>query len=101
MSSLGQNLTEVELQEMINQIDVDGNGIIDFSEFLTMMSQKMGSTDTEEEIWEAFKSFDKDGNGYISPDELRQVMTSLGEQLTDTEIEEMIREADENGNSST
>ncbi|KAF9992545.1 hypothetical protein BGZ80_010803 [Entomortierella chlamydospora] len=97
MRSLGQNLTEAELQEMIGQIDVDGNGIIDFSEFLTMMSQKMGGTDTEEEIREAFKSFDKDGNGYISPDELRQVMTSLGEQLTDIEIEEMIREADENG----
>ena len=41
--------------------------------------------------------FDKDGNGYISADELRYVMTNLGEKLTDQEVKEMIMEADMNG----
>ena len=41
--------------------------------------------------------FDKDGNGYISAAELRHVMTNLGEKLTDDEVEEMIREADIDG----
>ncbi len=78
MRSLGQNPTEAELQDMINEVDADGNGTIDFPEFLTMMARKMRDTDSEEEIKEAFKVFDKDGNGFISAAELRHVMTSLG-----------------------
>jgi hypothetical protein len=78
MRSLGQNPTEAELQDMINELDADGNGTLDFPEFLTMMARKMRDTDTEEEIKEAFKVFDKDGNGYISAAELRHVMTNLG-----------------------
>ena len=41
--------------------------------------------------------FDKDGNGFISAAELRHVMTNLGEKLTDEEVDEMIREADIDG----
>ena len=41
MRSLGQNPTEAELQDMINEVDVDGNGTIDFPEFLSLMARKM------------------------------------------------------------
>jgi calmodulin len=78
MRSLGQNPTEAELQDMINEVDADGNGEIDFPEFLTMMARKMKDTDSEEEIKEAFKVFDKNGDGKISAAELRHVMTSIG-----------------------
>ena len=75
------------------------NGTIDFPEFLTMMAQKMKNrpTDSEDEMREAFRVFDKDGNGFISAAELRHVMTNLGEELTDEEVDEMIREADIDG----
>lgn len=56
---------------------------------------KMKDTDSQEEILEAFRVFDRDGNGLISAAELRHIMTSLGEKLTDEEVDEMIREADE------
>ncbi len=62
-----------------------------------MMARKMKDTDSAEEIKEAFKVFDKDGNGYISAAELRHIMTNLGEKLTDEEVDEMIREADVDG----
>lgn len=72
MRSLGQNPTEAELQDMINEVDADGNGTIDFPEFLNLMARKMKDTDHEEELREAFKVFDKDGNGFISAAEVRR-----------------------------
>jgi calmodulin len=97
MRSLGANPTEAELKDMIEEIDVDGDGTVDFPEFLTLMARKMKDVDSEEEIIEAFKVFDKDGNGFISAAELRHIMTNLGEKLTDEEADEMIREADVDG----
>ena len=82
---------------MINEVDTDGNGTIDFPEFLTMMARKMTETDTEDELKEAFRVFDKDGDGLISPAELHQVLSNLGEKLTDEEVQEMIKEADIDG----
>lgn len=97
MRSLGQNLSEEELKTMIEEVDTDKSGTIDFQEFLGLMAWKMKETDIEEELIEAFKVFDRDGNGLISAHELRFVMSTSGEQLTEEDIEEMIREADENG----
>jgi len=90
MHFLGQDPTEAEVQDMINEVDADGNGIIDYSESLTLMERKMKNTDSEKEILEAFKVFDKDGNAFISAADI----TNLGEYLADEEVDEMIREAD-------
>ena len=57
----------------------------------------MKETDKEEELKEAFRVFDRNGDGFISAPELRLVMTNLGEKLTDEEVEDMIREADLDG----
>ena len=94
MRNLGQNPSEEELKQMIREVDLDGNGTIDFKEFLCLMVKKMKGTDTEEELLEAFKVFDRDGNGYITSHELRYIMTNLGEGLTPEEVEEMVKEAD-------
>ena len=47
MKSLGQNPTEAELQDMINEVDAEGVGKIDFPEFLSLMARKMKETDTQ------------------------------------------------------
>ncbi|KIY65364.1 calmodulin-like protein [Cylindrobasidium torrendii FP15055 ss-10] len=98
MRSLGQNPSESDLHDMINEVDSDGNGTIDFTEFLHMMSQRVRTEDTEEELRQAFKVFDKDGSGSISRVELEQVMKSLGENLSGVELDAMIKEADVDGN---
>ena len=45
-------------------------------------------------LHETFRIFDKDDDGFISVDELRHIMQSLGEKLTDNELDDMIGEAD-------
>ena len=63
-----------------------------------MMARKLkDGQESNEELQMAFRVFDKDGNGKISAAELRHVMTNLGEKLTDEEVDEMMREADING----
>ena len=53
MRSLGQNPTEAELQEMINELDGDGNGTVEFDELMDMMTRKMKEIDVEAERREA------------------------------------------------
>jgi calmodulin len=96
MRSLGQNPSEAELQDMVNQVDLDGNGTIEFDEFLYMMSRQMRDGDTEEDIKAAFRVFDKDGDGKITTAELTHIMKNLGEPLTQEEVDEMIAQADTN-----
>lgn len=76
---------------MVNEVDADGNGTIDFPNFLSLMARKMKDTDTGEELIEAFRVLDRDASGLISAAELRFVVTNFGEKLTDEEFDEMIR----------
>ena len=99
MNSLGFSPTSDELVEYINEADKNGDGTIDFDEFLKLM-QKRGtsnSAESDDELVAAFKTFDLDGNGFIDRDELSQVMRNLGEKLTEEEIDEMMKEADIDG----
>jgi len=81
MQSLGIEMTQTELVDMIND-DADGNGSIDFPEFVALMSKAMTEAETREELKAAFGHFDKDGSGYIDKEELLLVMEQLGEKLT-------------------
>jgi calmodulin len=97
MRSLGQRPSEEELRQMIAEVDADGNGAVDFPEFLSLLERKMRDAGAEDELREAFQVFDQDQNGFISLDEFRHVMVDLGERLTDDELSEMLREADIDG----
>ncbi|XP_068729171.1 calmodulin-like isoform X1 [Montipora capricornis] len=97
MTSLGQKPSENEVDAMIRQADQDGDGSIDFMEFLEVMASKMGENTFEDDLRDAFQLFDRDSNGYISKRELTFVMTSLGEHITDTTVENMIKEVDLDG----
>ncbi|GMG40346.1 unnamed protein product [Ambrosiozyma monospora] len=94
MRALGQNPTQQELNDLVNEIDTNGNSAIEFSEFLTMMARQIKEQDIEAEILEAFKVFDSDGDGKISPTELIRVLTTIGERLTEDEAKQMVEAAD-------
>ena len=97
MRKLNQNPTDEDLKDMISIVDKKGDGKIDFEEFVTMMEKRKEEADTEQEIINAFRVFDKDGNGLISKAELTNIMSILGDTLRQEEIEEMIIEADVDG----
>ena len=111
MRSMGQNPTEDELQALVMEVDVNGDGTIDFEEFLGMMEKSNKEGEGEESgIKEAFKIFDRDGNGYIDVKELKkviffkqtctecisvlQVVSILGTILSKEEVDDFMREAD-------
>jgi len=68
------------------------------SEFIKMMTVEMKPTNIEAELKSAFAVFDKDGSGTISADEIAKVMKSFGENLTDEELQIMLKEVDTDGN---
>ena len=54
---------------MINEVDVDGSGEIEFDEFLLLIALKMKDVDEEDEFKDSFKVFDREGKGYFTLDE--------------------------------
>lgn len=62
------------------------------------MEEKANETHPDDELREALRVFDRDDNGYISAEELRRMMTTSGECLTEEEVEEMMKMADKEGN---
>jgi len=98
LRSLGHNPTPQEITDMIQAADFTKDGVVDFDEFVVMMiNQNRQCCKSEDEMRAAFKVFDKNGDGYVNANELRQVMKTLGEVMTDEEIDEMIKEADIDG----
>merc|ERR1711998_476101 len=83
MRALGFEVKNEELKEMVADIDNDGNGTIEFTEFLQMMTGKMGGKDTREDIEKVFKLFDDDNTNKISFRNLARVAEELGENIDD------------------
>lgn len=82
-----------QIDEMLENIDLNGNGVIDYSEFVTATAdyQKLC---TEKNLKQAFEKFDLDGNGQISFEELQEV---LGGEEDDDDIKALIKAVDKNG----
>ena len=96
MRSLGQTPTESQLRGLIEEVDRDGSGHIDFSEFTTLMLARYGDHRSRLEL--AFGVFDRDGSGRITAEEMGGVMRQVG--LTARELDEMIKEVDVDGDGS-
>ncbi|XP_053499778.1 troponin C type 1a (slow) [Ictalurus furcatus] len=96
---LGQNPTPEELHEMIDEVDEDGSGTVDFEEFLVMMVRCMRDDSkgkSEEELAELFRMFDRNEDGYIDLDELKMMLEETGESITEDDIEELMNDGDKN-----
>lgn len=93
-NGLGDKMTDADLQDMINEADVEGNGSITFDGFMALMNRKLRSEHVEEEIIETFKKFDQDNNGLIGPEDIYNLLQNFNQDITISEAEEMIRNID-------
>ena len=99
MRALGFEPNKDDIKRMIAELDISNNGTIEFSAFVDLMTLKMSDRDPREEMLKAFRLFDEDETGRISFKNLKRVAKELGENMSDEEIQEMIEEADRDGDS--
>ena len=98
MKNFGYPIKKSEAQKMISEIDDNGDGEIDFEEFVTLMERQTNYVEESEEdlVLRAFKSFDKDHDGKITNYEFRYILTMLGfdEKFTEDEVDTLFKECD-------
>ncbi|CAI0437221.1 unnamed protein product [Linum tenue] len=92
LARLGSKLTEVEVKQLMEAADVDGNGTIDYIEFITATMHRH-RLERDEHLFKAFQYFDKDSSGFITKDELEMAMKDYG-IADDATIREIIAEVD-------
>jgi len=97
MRALGFESSKEEIRKIILDMDREGNGTIEYQDFLDLMTIKMQERDPIEEMRKAFRLFIDDDSNKISLRHLRRVAKDLGENMTDEELQEMIDEADRDG----
>lgn len=97
MRAFGQNPTEQDLQELKVIIENDGNPKINFPYFLSLTATKMQDKDAEQQLINAFNVFDNNRDGSIATENFRDIINNLGEKLTQSEIREILKEADLDG----
>ncbi|KAJ7555742.1 hypothetical protein O6H91_05G052800 [Diphasiastrum complanatum] len=97
--SLGITPSTTQLEALIERVDTNKNGLVEFSEFVDLIAPELANqvTYNDQELLRLFQVFDKDGNGFITAAELAHAMARLGHPLSPRELAEMIGEADVDG----
>lgn len=94
MTSLGFESKNGAIFQMISDLDSDGNGTIDFQEWLNLLTKKVNDKDSRDNINKIFALFDDERTGFISVKNLRRIAQELGESVSEAELEELVTRAD-------
>ncbi|KAL4312493.1 hypothetical protein GQ457_01G045910 [Hibiscus cannabinus] len=99
LENLGIFIPSTELIQMVEKIDVNGDGYVDIDEFGALYQTIMHERDEEEDMMEAFNVFDQNRDGFITVEELRSVLSSLGlkQGRTLEDCKRMIQKVDVDG----
>ena len=96
LKNLGIDAKNQTLSNMMADLDKDGSGKIDFDEFINMMTAKMSDRDTKEDLQKVFRLFlgDDEKSEKIELKHLKRVARELNENMSEEELDEMIKRAD-------
>ena len=97
MRALGFEPKKEEIRKILSEVDKQGEGNISFEDFLSIMTEKMLERDPIEEMKKAFHLICEEGQDKITLKSLQKVAKELGENMTIEELQEMIEEADRDG----
>ena len=92
METLGIDATTEEIDLMIAEIDEDNNGVIDFDEFVAVMSRKVSATYTAEQVRGAFRVFESGAPpGHIKVESLVRALTTDGsDKLSEEQARDLV-----------
>ncbi|XP_070535816.1 uncharacterized protein [Ptychodera flava] len=98
MRILGFSLTKTEIYDMIADLGSESKGLVTFNEFLEFIVNKQGNArDIYDEIIQGFRMLDREGKGHITFADVRNACDEHGIRFSDVMIQEMLNEADVNG----
>lgn len=89
LASLGKNPTDAFLEDMLKEAP----GPINFTMFLTLISEKIYCIDPEDVILNAFSCFDENNTGKIPESDLREYLMTMGDRFTEEQVDEIFLEA--------
>ena len=99
MNSLKQYPNQKELEKILNEFNIDKNGQIYFNQFLKIMAKRLKNIKEDEDRYlkNLFSSLDRNNNGLISIHEIRYIVTHSSENISEKDIETIMKEADTDG----
>ncbi|XP_028761492.1 calmodulin-like protein 3 [Neltuma alba] len=99
LENLGIRISDTDMIQMIEKIDINGDGCVDIDEFGELYQSIMDDKDEDEDMKEAFNVFDQNGDGFITEEELSTVLDSLGLKHGKAleECKRMIKKVDADG----
>ncbi|CAF0815098.1 unnamed protein product [Didymodactylos carnosus] len=97
LQALGYNPSSTDCQQRIEDFSVEGRNVLSFEDVLMVCQEPWTNVNNRDALLAALKTFDSEGNGYIDADKFRKLMTTLGEPLSDNEIDDLINLSNNDG----
>jgi calmodulin len=100
LQMMGLRVKKEALQEIINEVDEDGSGELEFEEFCILAARFLIEEDEEQmkrELKQAFRFYDKEGLGYLTIETLKSILLELEPKLEEVQLMEIVEEVDEDG----
>merc|ERR1712037_19277 len=98
LKMMGMHVSSGALDEIVQEIDEDGSGSLEFPEFIQLAAKFLIEEDEEQMRWElreAFRIYDKQGNGYITTGVLKEILREIDSTLSEDNLEEIVDEVDD------
>ena len=97
LAMMGMKVKPSAVREIVDEIDEDGSGLLEFGEFCVLAAKFLIEEDEEslkKELRDAFRYYDKDKVGSISTDTLKEILRELDNKLTEDDLNGIIEEVD-------